>query len=321
MIESQIWQNTKSRRYLAALIFAWIGIAIAGCLWDVFAILVSTKLVGNFPWATQLFQTTYRIVLWIALFYGIFYGVLALHLLAETRRLLSPFARTVQDKMERLTLISRHYMLVRVGRALLVFLGLFGMFSFVVFSDIRLLALVILSVGVLFWLRVRISMPPIVLLLASSNKRSIARHLSYKRFMSPLRAVSLLDTTGLMDDGRSSELELDCLRTNNDDDWWPVIRTLMDCAPFLIFDCTATTPGVIREREYAISAGLMYKTIFVRGLRSDCPLIDTYHQSSNEAKSELCSVDGTSALKLINSVLLNRRLPTSARPLSKLLQW
>ena len=61
--------------------------------------------------------------------------------------------------------------------------------------------------------------------------------------------------SGRIDAGRLSELELDCFRTNNDNDWWTVIMMLMGTAPLLVVDGTAKTPGLVRERDYLLEAG------------------------------------------------------------------
>ncbi|MCD4811974.1 hypothetical protein K8R14_05280 [bacterium] len=316
MTKSRIWRYPKSGRPWAALHLVWISAVIIGCVSDVLLVSISPEHGDSFTWATQSFHIAYRIVLWVALWYGVFYGINAFHILLKTRQLIGHISRMTRNKMKQLALVSHQYRLIRGGNALLFFLGLFGILLFVAFNDTRMLSLSTLSLGVLLWLRVRISMPPIALLLASSNQCSIARHWAYKRFVSPLRVISLLDKTGRIDDRKSSELEFDCLRTNNDNDWWVVITTLMDFAPLLLFDATATTEGVIRERDYVISSGLLYKSMFARGSEGECPLIDSL---PDEIRSGLCCVVETTALKKIYNVLVTGCLPTTARPLAQLL--
>lgn len=210
--------------------------------------------------------------------------------------------------------ISQHAMLIRGGKALNVVLGLFGVLLFAASSDVRALAISILAMSLSYWLRLRISLPPVLLLLSASTRPSILRHGLFKRFAAPLRVLSLLDMAGRVDKRLVNQLELDCLRTENDDDWWPVIQYISEISPFLVVDATATTTGVLREFRHIIESRLVYKSIFVTGPNGECDLVNQMIDSVAGNQSELCIVNENAALTVIDAWLTTGDLPTPNRP-------
>jgi hypothetical protein len=134
----------------------------------------------------------------------------------------------------------------------------------------------------------------------------------YKRFAAPLRVLSAIDIAGRLEARRISELELDCLRAENDDDWWTSIQILAEHAPILVLDATATTPGVVREYQHVINEGLEYKSIFVSGPNGECALCSNV--PDKELPARLCLVSEQTALGIVDKILTTGTLPTRERP-------
>jgi hypothetical protein len=216
----------------------------------------------------------FKIAMWVALSYAGFYALLAVVLVRHGRMRLCSSTSLSRAEMTRITLVSHPRELVVGGRILLLLLGLLGLVGFFSTRSIHLLALPILAISVRIWLGVRISTPPTILYLGTSTNDSVDRHAELKLLASPRRVVSLLDVTR---DGRGSSwnhLVLDCLRNQDDDDWWAVVRALINSTPIIVVDGTAATPGVVRERDYLLEHGLAYKTIFVCDEIGRCALLD-----------------------------------------------
>ncbi|MCP4176927.1 MAG: hypothetical protein GY756_04100 [bacterium] len=125
---------------------------------------------------------------------------------------------------------------ISVGRYMLFYIGIIGILSFFIFSNWRFLFMPFLSIVVSFWLWIRISTPPVIIILSSSHPNCLKRHRMYKRLVSPLRVVTLLDFTSVYAQKIQTELHLDCLRATNDNDWWDEIAILFTLTPFIIID-------------------------------------------------------------------------------------
>jgi len=137
----------------------------------------------------------------------------------------------------------------------------------------------------------------------------------FKRFIAPLRVLSLLDINDPADQRLKSELQLDCLRTENDDDWFLAIYIIAEHAPILILDATATTPGVLREYQHVKDDRLEYKSIFLSGRNGECPLFYELKDSGREHSSTLFVADELTALAIIKRILASGELPTREQPI------
>jgi hypothetical protein len=128
----------------------------------------------------------------------------------------------------------------------------------------------------IWWMRIRTTTAPAVLLLGTSTPTSIARQRDVKRRISPLRVVSLLDVDAprAWDPALASEMGLDCFRTANDDDWWPVIVRLLEITPVIAIDSAAQTAGVLREVAYILRSGVRRKCIFLTPPDGSAPALD-----------------------------------------------
>ena len=294
--------------------FAMCGIAIAVAgVWDV----ISVWLPHSGPLASHFLSTLWRAASWIALSFACLYWLTALHRRAETIRVLGRYSRSTAAAMERLARASRHEGQVAGGRPLLFLVGAVGVVLLVAFRDPRALSFVALAAGLLFWLRLRISSPPFLLLLSTSTHEAVQRHFNYKRFATPLRVISLLETTGRLEEKLTAELELDCLRTANDDDWFVAVRVLAEIAPILVLDATATTVGVLREYKHVLDEQLEYKSVFISASDGECALMSALEDRRASPES-LCVADDEDALRIIDGVLVAGELPTPERPIGGL---
>ena len=126
----------------------------------------------------------------------------------------------------------------------------------------------------------------------------------------------MLDVGINTDADTAGSLNLDCLRTEEDDDWWKVIVLLIELAPIVVINADAENPGVIREATHLVSEDITYKTIFLSN--RDAPLL---RQISDAIAVEAghC-VTSNHGLYRILVIALNEGLrPSRERPVSSFL--
>ena len=133
--------------------------------------------------------------------------------------------------------------------------------------------------------------PPVVLLLAASDKQSIGRFRRLKNWAGPLRVVCLLDvdtaeqrdSLAMEIEGVGSTLLPDLLRTQSQDDWRRIVRKLMSIVAVIVVDVTRPSAYLGEELRYLGRAGFKQKVRYF----SEEPLssfdtpraIDTYIDS------------------------------------------
>lgn len=217
--------------------------------------------------ATGLLQSLPRLLLtagfWLCSLIGCWYGCLGLHQWRESGRILKKVSSSERHAMSVLCRISESNRVVYGSQPLTLSLGIIGLLAALLLKEPRCLGLVVMVVGLRWWLWVRTTTPPFVLFLSTSDPWSIEVHRQTKRLVSPLRVITLLDLGNSPSSDTANELLLDCLRTGNDDDWWKVITILIELTPLVVINADTESPGVVREALHLISEDITFKTVFL----------------------------------------------------------
>lgn len=205
---------------------------------------------------------------------ALWYGSLAGHLLIKTRRVIGPTSARAREAVRDLVRVARGYPNLVWTRIVLQYSGAGALFLSLLARDWVWLAVAVMPFTLLWWMRVRTTVPPIALLLGSSTITAIKRHREMKRRINPLRVVSLFEADVPWNSDLTHELALDCFRTRADDDWWIVVTRLMDISPIIAIDAAADTEAVMRETRYALRTGLAQKCLFMTPADGFAPLLD-----------------------------------------------
>ncbi|HYG81322.1 MAG TPA: hypothetical protein VD861_13085, partial [Pyrinomonadaceae bacterium] len=173
------------------------------------------------------------------------------------------------------------------ARVVLLYAGLAALA--VAFTAGEWLGLVIAAAPLVlnWWLRIRTTTPPAVLLLGASTHSSIRRQQEVKARVSPLRVVSLLEVDIPWDRGLGPEMALDCFRTSNEDDWWAVITRLLEMAPVIVIDAAAETAGVLREAKHILTTGIERKCLFMTPPDGSAPVLDGLLPAAGPVRQKL----------------------------------
>jgi len=115
-----------------ALQLVWVVAVGLVCLCDSVMVWLPVVVIDGGFWVSRVASTAWRTSSWVALWFAGFYGINSIHLFFKTRRFIGRRHKTISVAMERLAAISRHYMLLRGGRALITFLGAFGVMLYTV---------------------------------------------------------------------------------------------------------------------------------------------------------------------------------------------
>jgi hypothetical protein len=211
---------------------------------------------------------------------GANYAFLAAYMWVLSRYALGPPRSDTQQALQSLLDVSRQSEWLTWGRLVLLYGGLGAIV--IALSAREWLGLVIAAgpFSLLWWMKIRTTIAPVALLLGTSTHSSIRRQREVKRRLSPLRVVSLLDVDVPWDPGLADEMALDCFRTTNEDDWWPVIAHLMDIAPVIAIDTGAETAGVLREGKHILDAELAHKCLFLTPPNGSAPILDRLRPAS-----------------------------------------
>jgi len=106
--------------------------------------------------------------------------------------------------------------------------------------------------------------PPTIFILGKSDSEAFRQFLGLHGWLSPLRVVCLLDPNKAETEYQAKFANFDCLRTRSGKKWVEVVRFLMETAPIIVIDGMDVSPLVIKELEWALTAGYAYKTILLR---------------------------------------------------------
>ncbi len=295
-----------------SIVFLTVAVSIL-CLYDLYQLFKPIQDINQVT-LTKAIYSVFLVGLWVACWWSLFYGVIALHLYIKTRRIIGPISSETRRIITLLCTISRMARTVTGSRHLSFYAGLISILAAFVFANWRLLFIFQLVVVVQVWLWVRISTPPIVVLLSSSHPKCIKRHGVYKHLISPLRIISLLDFNEAYT-GYEAELHLDCLRATNGKDWMKEIPILLDFAPFIIIDASIVSDGVLEEAKYILSSSLTYKSIFLPDSQGKFPLLDKIPSEQPIDFTQLLVISEEGAIELVNKLIVQNTFPTQGNPL------
>lgn len=149
-----------------------------------------------------------------------------------------------------------------------------SLLAYALFLEARLLGLVFYFATLILWAWLRVSLPPAVLLLGESSPATLFFQVQVKRTSSPQRVVSMLDTRRADPLHNTAELALDTFRATGDEEWWDVVRQLMDLAPLIVVDGRTVSELVRREATHILCSSSVERTIFVELESGVCPLLD-----------------------------------------------
>lgn len=195
--------------------------------------------------------------------FGAFFITLGLWSAAESRRIFrkGPSSRGFMYAAVRASVFQKNWLYSRARYAIYFSVGALG---FVLFSDYRWLSFSAFALGVTFWLLVKLTNPPFVVLLSTSAEHKLALHLKLKSICSPLRVVAMLDMVDQYEATQKFDsLAFDCVRTVNHDDWRPVIEMILRSAILVVVDLDANTPGVEWEVDFLRRSNMLDKVAFV----------------------------------------------------------
>lgn len=245
-------------------------------------------------------------VFWSCCTVGCFFGCLGLLQWSESRRVFESISASDRHVMTALCRVSEANRIVYSSKAIMLFVATIGLMASLLLNEPRWIGFVIMVVGIRWWLWVRISTPPFILFLSSSDTQSVEMHWHTKRLVSPLRVVTLLDLVNSPTSGVSDELLLDCLRTGNDDDWWKVITILIELAPLVVINADTESPGVVKEALHLISEDITYKTVFLT--HGDACLLRREPEPAASA-SDCLVASGNTLRNIIAATLNSGKLP------------
>lgn len=215
------------------------------------------------------------------------YGFLGVHTLLRTHAVLGPVSIDIREAVRRLLEVlreGRNWTLIRI---VLLYVGLGGLLVALLAREWLGAVVATTTFTLIWWLRVRTVTPPVVLLLGTSTVTAIKRQRDIKRYVSPLRVVSLLDIDVPWDPSLTHEMSLDCFRTTNEDDWWSVIAHLMEISPVIAIDAAAETEGVMREGMHILSTDLVRKCLFLTPPDGFAPILDHLLPTSGIERRDL----------------------------------
>ena len=247
---------------------------------------------------------------------GCWYALLGVNQHRESTRMLQPITREARRAMSALCRISQANRTAGSSVPLMNCVAVIGLIGAFLLKDARWLGIVVMIVGLRWWLWVRTATPPFVLFLSTSDAMSVEQHHRLKRSISPLRVVSLLDIGISTDADTAGSLNLDCLRTEEDEDWWMVIVLLIELTPVVVINADAESPRVIREATHLVSEDITYKTIFHSN--RDAPLL---RQVSDAIAAEAghCVTSSHGLYRILTFALNQGLKPSRERPVSSFL--
>ena len=123
--------------------------------------------------ATGLLQSLPRLFLtagfWLCSLIGCWYGCLGLHQWCESGRIQKKVSSSERHVMSVLCRISESNRVVHGSQPLTLSLGIIGLLAALLLKEPRWLGLVVMVVGLRWWLWVRTTTPPFVLFLSTSD--------------------------------------------------------------------------------------------------------------------------------------------------------
>ncbi len=236
-----------------------------------------------------------------------FYTLNALRMWVQSRFYLRSTGREGREKMLRLRQVSAEgdrlaftrLMLLYIGAAVLVVALLARMFLGVIVA--------VMPFALVWWLQVRTTTPPVALLLGSSNVIGVQRQREAKRRLSPLRVVSMLNVHIPWDKALTLDVQLDCFRTSNDEDWLIAVHDLMKLTPFLCLDARAPTPPVLLEARRILDGDLWKRCLFITAGDGSLPVVEAILPKGEIIKRNLRVAYGEDAAAVLESMVVETR--------------
>lgn len=218
-------------------------------------------------------------IIWIGLavtacIISIYYGMITIHIWLRTRFILGKKSREAHEILRKLLKVSRQANRLTLIRLILFYCSIGMLIVSIVTREWMGLIVVITPLVLIKWMDIRTTTVPVVLMLGTSTHSSIKRQREIKAKLAPLRVVSLLDIEVPWDTNLAKEMEYDCFRTTNEDDWWLVITNLMEIAPILAIDTAADTTGVLLEGQHILGSNLRHKCLFLTPPDRSAPVLD-----------------------------------------------
>jgi len=218
----------------------------------------------------------------ITLSYALPFAMHVFFMLRGNWRVLGPRYRGHRRLMRKASWLSINRPWVLLTRFATLQLLVISLLAYVLFLDVRLLGFVVLLGTLVVWAHLRLSLPVAVMLLGASGQGTIRLQERLKILASPRRVASLLDFKHAAPGHHTVGLELDCFRTENDDDWWRICTDILAQTPVLVLDGRTASEVVAREVDYIVRSGLTTRCLFV-GFRGDsCAILDDVLAKSPE---------------------------------------
>lgn len=252
------------------------------------------------------------------------YAFLGAHMWLRSLRVLGLLPGEARQTLRSLLDVSRQGSNLKWTRLVLLYTGLGALVVALAAGERLGLVIAAGPFVLIWWMRIRTTTAPVALLLGTSTHTSIRRQRDVKRRLSPLRVVSLLDVDVPWDPGLAQEMALDCFRTTNEDDWWPVITRLLDIAPVIAIDTAAETAGVLREGRYILGTELARKCLFLTRPDGSAPILDRLLPAAGLERRDLRLAryeDAPRVMATMVAALARRRATRPRMPRNKSLSW
>lgn len=142
-----------------------------------------------------------------------------------------------------------------------------------------------------------LSVPPAVLLLASSTNTNAQLVFDAGLAVFPLRVVHLIQPKPIDSDFISDEIfALDTLRTISDSAWQSVVHPLMDSVPIVVVDTRTTSPAIVVEIARMLNPARRRKAVFIVDHDGSRPAMDAVVGPNCQPAVQYVAVDKVALL-------------------------
>lgn len=248
---------------------------------------------------------------WLVLFGAGFYLALTSGMLYETRRIHKRSSYAVRKVMLFLTLRSHPGPIVVTAWKRNLYVGAAAILASWWFASARPLAVVAMVVSFLIYSIIRITTPPAVVFLGTSDVADLKWHWTLLFLARPLRVVSCLELTNAQAPVGSWNLTFDCFRSSNEG-WWETVQALLQLTPLVLIDGTVDTPALEREVRSLLVSRQAWKCIVLHGLNGECELLDAV----GAPKGSFCTLSTDAVVPVVTQILARGELPSPGLPVS-----
>jgi hypothetical protein len=230
----------------------------------------------------------------------------------ENRRVHQRPSGAARQDMLKLTLRSHPGLTVTTAWRRNLYLGGAAILASWWFASARPLAVLAMVVSFLIHSFIRITTPPAVVFLGTSDVVDLKWHWTLLFLARPLRVVSCLDLTNAQAPVGSWNLTLDCFRSPPDENWWETVQSLIRLTPLVLIDGTVDTPALKRELGLLLESGQDWKCIALLGPNGERDLLD----AAGAPKGSLCAISTDAVVSVVKEILAQGELPSPGRPVS-----